>query len=302
MIHSRALLKATVDAAGGYTVDTEMMGLIPTLRNQMVAMRAGARLMPGLIGDVAFPRRATDSVATWRSEGGVATQSDPTYEQMTLSPKRLTTYTEFTHQFLRQSTLDVEMEIQDVLYYAIANALDKAVFTGSGTSNQPTGLFASSINNGDHGSNGTALNWANLVKLEQMVAEDNGLTESAAYVTNPTAASVMKQTLKTTYQGGFLWDQLADPVAPFGRINGYPAYSSNIIPNNLTRGSGTNLSAVVFGNFADILIGQWGAIDLIVNPYSKDTYGVVRVVIAGYYDMGIRHVESFAAIEGLKTV
>ena len=218
-----------------------------------------------------------------------------------MTPKRLTTHTEYTHQLLRQSSISVDQEVEDTLYYAIANALETAVFTGSGTSNQPTGLFASSINNGDHGSNGTALNWANVVQLESMVATDNALAGRPAYITNATAAGKMKQTLKSTYQGGYLWEIDSRLTPMGGTINGYPAYVTNVISNALTRGTGTGLSALVFGNWNECMIGQWGAIDLIVNPYSLDTYGTVRVTIAGYYDLGFRHVASFAAIEGLET-
>jgi HK97 family phage major capsid protein len=298
-VKTRATLQATVDAAGGYAVAEDTLGLIGTLRNKFAVGRAGATIMPGLQGDVKFPRRATDSVAKWRSEGGTATQSDPTYESLTMSPNRLTAYSEFSRQFLRQSTFAVENEVRDTLMYAHLNALELAVFTGSGTSNQPTGLFASSINDGDHGSNGTVLNWDNIIQLERMVAEDNALDGNLAYITNAKAAGKMKATLKSTYQGGYIWEMFT-PLTD-GMINGYDAYVSNVIPSTLTRGTGTGLSAVVFGNWRELRIGQWGAIEFIVNPYSLDTTDEIRVTGVGYFDIGINHVASFAAIEGLET-
>ena len=299
IIHSRATLQATVDAAGGYSVPDDTLGLIGSLRNNFAVGRAGAMVMGGLVGDVKFPRRASDSVAKWRSEGGVATQSDPTYEALTLTPNRLTAFTVFSRQLLRQSSVDVEAEVRDSLMYGHMNALETAVFTGSGTSNQPTGLFASSINDGDHGSNGTALNWDNIIQLERMVAEDNALQGSLAYITNAKAAGKMKTTLKSTYQGGYIWEMFT-PLTD-GMINGYNAYITNSISAALTRGTGTGLSAVVFGNWRDLIIGQWGALEFIVNPYSRDTYDEIRVTGVGYFDLGLRHVESFAAIEGLLT-
>jgi HK97 family phage major capsid protein/HK97 family phage prohead protease len=299
IIHSRADLKASVDASGGYTVATEMQGLIPTLRNNMASVNAGAKLLTGLQGDVTMPRRATDSAATWRSEGGVSTQSDPTYEQVTLTPKRLTTHTEFTHQLLRQSSIDVEAEVRDTLFYSIANALETAVYSGSGSSNQPTGILnASGVNDGDHGSNGTILSWANVVQLESMVATDNGMAAKMAYITNATAAGKMKTTLKSTYQGGYIWEMFT-PLTK-GMINGYDAYITNTISNGITRGTNNNCSALIFGDWSQLLIGQFGAVDLIVNPYSLDTYGTVRVVVAGYYDVAVKQPKAFAAIAGLE--
>ena len=300
MIHSRATLQSTVDAAGGYAVDEATLDLIGSLRNNFAVGRAGATILSGLQGDVKFPRRASDSSAAWRSEGGVATQSDPAYSSLTMTPKRLTGYSVYSRQFLRQASIDVENEVRDTLLYGHLNALETAVFTGSGTSNQPTGLFASSINDGDHGSNGTVLNWENIIQLEKMVAEDNALVGNLAYLTNATAAGKMKQTLKSTYQGGYIWEMFT-PLTD-GMINGYSAYITNAISNSLTRGSGTGLSAVVFGNWADLIIGQWGAIEFIVNPYSRDTYDEIRVTGVGYFDLGLRHPQSFAAIEGLETV
>ena len=299
LIHSRADLKASVDAAGGYTVATEMQGLIPTLRNNMASVGAGAKLLTGLSGDVAFPRRATDSAATWRSEGGLSTQSDPTYEQVTLTPKRLTTHTEFTHQLLRQSSIDVEAEVRDTLFYAVANALETAVYSGSGSSNQPTGILnTSGVNDGDHGSNGTILSWDNVVGLETMVATDNGMAAKMAYITNATAAGKMKTTLKSTYQGGYIWEMFT-PLTK-GMVNGYDAYITNNISNSITRGTNSNCSALVFGDWSQLLIGQFGAVDLIVNPYSLDTYGEIRVVVAGYYDIAVKQPKAFAAIAGLE--
>ncbi len=297
VIHSRATLQATVDAAGGYAVPEDTLGLIGTLRNKMAVGRAGATIMPGLQGDVKFPRRASDSVATWRSEGGVAAQSDPAYESLSLSPNRLTAYSVFSRQFLRQSSFAVETEIRDTLMYAHLNALELSVYTGDGASNEPTGLFASSINDGDHGSNGTVLNWENIVQLERMVAEDNALDGSLAYITSAKAAGAMKTKLKSTYQGGYIWEMFT-PLTD-GMINGYNAFISNVLPDTLARGSGTNLSAVVFGNFKELIIGQWGAMEFIINPYSRDTYDEIRVTGVGYFDLGLKHAASFAAIEGL---
>ncbi len=296
---SRADLKATVDAAGGYTVATEMQGFIPTLRNSMVSLQAGAKLLTGLQGDIAIPRRASDSTATWRTEGGLATQSDPTYEQVTMTPHRLTAYTEFTQQLLKQSTIDIESEVRDTLFYSVANALETAIYAGSGTSQVPEGLInVSGINDADHGSNGTVLNWANIVGMEKMVATDNGLAGKLAYITNATAAGLMKTTLKNTYQGGYIWEQFT-PLTK-GMVNGYDAFITNTISNATTRGENSDTSLLFFGDWSQLLVGSWGGLDLLVNPYSLDTYGTIRVVIAGYYDIAVKQPAAFAAMAGLE--
>ena len=298
LIHSRADLAATIDAAGGYTVATELKGFIDTLKNQMVSIKAGARLMTGLKGNVSFPKASGNSTATWRSEKGTATQTDPTFTEITMLPHRLTTYTEYTTQLLKQSSIDVEKFVRENLYYSVANALESAVFVGGGSSNVPAGLENQSVNNADHGSNGTVLNWDNIVQMEQMVATDNALAGKTAYITNAAAAGKMKTTLKNDYQGGYIWENYS-PVVPKGIVNGYDAYITNVLSTE-TKGTNTNCAAVFFGDWTKLMIGQWGGMDLLVNPYSLDTVGTIRVIIAGYYDVEVMYPEAFAAMMGME--
>lgn len=297
----RATLQATVDAAGGYGVATDMLGLIDTLRNKMVITQAGAVLMDGLQGDIAIPRRSADSTAYWRSEGGVATQSDPTYEQVTMEPHRLTAFTRFSRQFLRQSSFSVEAEVRDVLNYSMRNELETTAYDGTGTSHQPEGVMTnSSVNNADHGSNGTVINWDNVTNLEGMVAADNALAGKLAYITNATMGQYLKTLTKTTYQGGFIWENWTG-LANNGVINGYPAYVTNCLSNALTKGTGTGLSPILFGDWSQFLIGSWGSQEFIVDPYSRLTYDEINVVTVAYFDFALKHPEAFATIEAGET-
>ena len=288
-LQKRADLHATIDAQGGYTVATELPGFIDTLKNAMVSMRAGATFMQGLRGDISIPKAATNSTATWRSEGGVATQSDPTFTAVTMKPNRLTTYTEYTTQLLKQSSIDVERFVRENLYYSVANALENAVYEGSGSSNEPQGILEASVNNANHGSNTTVLSWANIVNMEKMVAVDNALAAKMAYIMKATVAAKAKTTEKASNTAQFIWENFT-PLAPSGMVNGYPAYVTNVFTDD----------SIIFGNWSELMIGQWGGIDLLVNPYSLDTYGTIRVVIAGYYDVAVRHAESFARIDDVE--
>lgn len=288
IVNQRADLKATVDAAGGYTVATELPGFIDTLKNNMASLRAGASLWTGLEGDISIPKASGNSTAYWRSEGGLATQSDPTFTAVTMSPNRLTAYTEYTQQLLKQSSIDIERFVRENLYYSIANALETAVYEGTGSSNQPTGILEASVNDATHGStNPTAASWANIVNMESMVAVDNALTAKMAYVMKSTAAAALKTTEKASNTAQFIWGQ--DPLLG-GVVNGYPALVTNVFTDD----------TVIFGNFSELIIGKWGSgLDLLVNPYSLDTYATIRVVVAGYYDLAIKHAESFARIDDL---
>ena len=288
ILNHRADLKATVDAQGGYTVATDTTGFIETLKNNMATMQAGAQMMAGLVGDVSIPRQATDSVATWRTEGGLAKQSDPTFEALTLTPHRLTTFTEYTMQLLRQSTLNIDKIVSDTLFYSIANALEAAALEGSGTSQVPAGILNASVNDATHGSTAPTLaSWANIINMEKMVAVDNAMVAKMAFIVKATAAAKLKTTTRDSTAGGYIWEN--DPLLK-GTIDGYPAFVTNVFSDD----------TIIYGDWSQLLVGQWGGLDLLVNPYSLDTYATVRVVVAGYFDVGLRHLESFSRIDDLK--
>lgn len=301
-LQQRATLQATVDAAGGYTVETELGALIESLRNSMVTMQAGMTVLSGLQGDVDLPRRTTDSIAYWRSEGGVATQADPVYDKLTLSPERLTAFTRFSRQLLRQQSFSTDAEVRDTLTYAQANELETTAFDGSGSSNQPEGIFNnSSVNNADHGSNGTLINWANITNMEGMVATDNALMGRLQYITNSTMGAYMKTLVKTTNQGGFLWENFTPLAGGTGMVNGYQASITNVLSNALTKGTGTGLSPIIFGDWSQLVMGQWGAQEFIVDPFTRLVYDEINVLVVGYFDYVIRHPEGFSTIEAGRT-
>ncbi|KKM27303.1 hypothetical protein LCGC14_1576020, partial [marine sediment metagenome] len=288
MLHTRADLQATVDAAGGYTVATDTTGFIETLKNSMATIKAGAIMMPGLVGDVSIPKLTTDSVATWRTEGGVATESDPVFTAVTMTPHRLTTYTIYSMQLLRQSTLNVDKIVSDTLFYSIANALETAGLEGSGTSQVPAGILNAGVNDATHGSsNPTVASLTNIVNMESMIAVDNALAAKMAYIVKSTVAAKLKITPRVASTDSIMiWGQ--DPLLG-GTINGYPALVTNVFTDD----------TVILGDWTQLMYGQWGGLDLLINPYSLDTYAQIRVVIAGYFDVALRHAESFARIDDL---
>jgi len=190
-------------------------------------------------------------------------------------------------QLLRQSTLDIDRLVADTLTYSIGNALETAGLEGSGTSQVPQGILNAGVNDATHGSsNPTLASWANIVNMEAMVSADNALNAKLAYIMKSSAAAKLKSTARDSVGGGYIWEgTLAG--AP---VNGYPAHITNVFTDD----------TIIFGNWKELIYGQWGGLDLLVNPYSLDTYAQVRVVIAGYFDVGLRHVESFSRIDDLK--
>ena len=266
----------SADESELFTDDFRGGDFIDSLRNASSVMAAGARMLGGLSGDVKIPKKTAAASAAWiASEGGAATESEMTVGNVSLTPKTLGAFTDVTRQLLIQSSLDVEGLIRDDLVKAMAIAIDKAGLEGTGSSGQPTGILNAGVNTvtAFAAANPT---FAEVVTLETAVAEDNALNGNLAYILPASMNGALKTTAKDAGSGQF--------VSQGGQINGYNA----IVSNQATAGN------LYFGNFDDLLIGMFGGLDIVVDPYTASTTGTVRVVALQSVDVGVRHAESFA--------
>ena len=285
-------LNVTTATAGGHTVATDLLAgdFISLLRNAMVIMGMGTRMLTGLQGNVAIPRQTGAGTAYWVAESSAPTESQQAFDQVTMSPKTVGAFTDISRKLLAQSSLDVEALVQQDLATVLGLAIQQAAINGSGASNQPSGLLTLITPSVAGGTDGLAPTWAHIVELESDVSVANADIGTLSYLTNAKVRGKLKGTSKVSSQNGFVWEVGDTP------LNGYRAAVTNGVPSNLTKGSGTNLSAIIYGNFADLLIGMWGSLDLMVDPYSLSTSGTVRVVALQDVDVAVRHAESFATM------
>lgn len=282
-------------ATGDQLVATDLLAgsFIDLLRNRMVLRAAGARFMSGLVGNVAIPKRTTGTTGYWVSENGAPTESQSVFDQVTLSPKTVAGYEDISRQLLLQSTPDAEMLIRDDLAQTLAIAIDYAGLHGSGSSNQPTGIASvSGIGSVVGGTNGANPDWADIVDLETEVAKDNADLGNLAYITNTQVRGFLKQSVRvSSTDSRFIWAEGGNP------LNGYKALVSNQVSSTLTKGTSSGVcSALFFGNWNDLIIGMWGGLDLLVDPFSNSTKGQIRVVAFQSVDIAVRYPESFAAM------
>lgn len=285
-------------ADGGFTVNTKVdaASFIEMLENAIVMRAAGARLLTGLKDNILIPRQIGGAVAYWVPESGAPTESAPTFDQVPMSPKTVAAFTDISRKLLIQSSLSVEQFVRMDLALRIALAIDYAAFAGTGASNQPRGILnTTGVGLVPGGTNGAAPTWSHIVKLETEVAVDNALAGSLGYMTNAKVRGVLKETEKFSGGGREIWGEGNAP------LNGYAAHVSNMVPGNLTKGSGTNLSAICFGNFADVLIGLWSGLDILVNPYINSGTGTVRIEAYQDADVALRHAQSFAVMNDVIT-
>lgn len=298
----RALNVGTT-TAGGHTVQTDVGTLIELLRNRMMVRRMGATVLAGLEGDVSFPRQTAAGTFSWTAEnpGSDLADSDATFDQASLTPKTGQSTTAYSKQLLAQSSLDVEMFVRNDLTRISAIGLDLAALHGTGASNQPTGIInVSGIGDVAGGTNGLAPTWAHIVELETDVANANADLGAMGYLTNAKVRGKLKTTEKASSTGQFIWGDGTEPG--LGMLNGYNAGVSNQVASNLDKGTSTGVcSAIFFGNWADLLIGEWGAIEILLDPYAKKKQGLVEITSFVMADIQVRHAASFSVMKDALT-
>ena len=264
----------TTDDAGLVGQNFRPDAFVDALRNASSVMQAGATMLTGLQGNVKIPKKSATSSGGWFAEGSAASESEATFTSITMSPKTVGAFTDVTRNLMMQGSPDVESLIRNDLAASLAIAIDLGALSGSGSSGQPTGIRATSgINTKDFAA--TNPTFAEIVGMETEVAADNALRGNLAYIINAAMAGALKTTAKDSGSGLF--------VLQNGEMNGY----RTIVSNQAATGD------AYFGNFADLLIGMWGGLDILVDPYTSSTTGTVRIVAMQSVDVAVRHAVSF---------
>lgn len=298
-------LNVTNVTAGGDFVATELMAssFIDLLRNNMMVRQMGATILDGLVGNIAIPRQTAGATAAWVAENVAVAETEQTIDQVTLSPESAGTYTDISRRLLLQSSVGVENFVRNDLALALALLIDFAAIYGAGTSNVPEGILnVTGIGDVEAGApDGAAPVWADIVDLETAVAIDNANIGNLGYLMNSATVGKLKKTEKTATTGVYLMD--GKNQNGFLELNGYKAGVSNQVPSTITKGaSGAVLSAMIFGNWADLVLGQWGSVDVLVDPYTGGAAGTLRIRIMQDMNVTVRHPESFSAMQDIVTV
>lgn len=297
-------LTAGTANAGGNTVATELWGssFIELLRNALVLDRMGVTMLRDLNGNIAIPSATAGATHYWVAENGSPTESQAVFGQVTLSPKTVGAFTDYSRRLLLQSSIDVEGFVRADLAMTIAQAILLAAIAGSGSSNQPTGILnTSGIGSVAMGTNGAVPTYDSLVDLETAVAVANADVGNLAFLTNSKVRGKLRKTqVFSGTNGQPVWTKGREKG--LGDVMGYDGYVTNAVPSDLTKGSASGVcSANIFGNWADLLIGMWGGLDVMLDPYTGATAGTKRVVALQDLDIALRRVTSFAAVKDYLT-
>ena len=283
------------NTAGGYLKPTEHGGLIEMLRPKSHMLQL-ARVLPGLVGDTAFPTQSGGATAYWVAESTAVTESQPTFGQVTLTGKTLGTYTDMSRKSLLNTVPSIEQVVREDLLSTIATEIDRVCIEGSGSGAEPTGVLQTDyIGDVSTATDGAALTWADVVDIWKEIATDNADTSAMAWVTSPSVIAHMMRVERAASTGNFILNDLNDGLL------GFPIRSTTQSPDDLTQGSGTALSALTLGNWSDLLIGFWGGLTLNVDDTTLGTQGARRIIVLQDMDIAVRHAQSFAGTDDINT-
>jgi HK97 family phage major capsid protein len=288
--------RSALAAASSSVVATDTTGFIDALRAKLVLAQAGAQFLTGLKGNISMPKKTTAGSATWEGENDASADAGMVLGSVTMSPKRLSAYQTLSKLLLAQSSYNVEQILRNDLITAIQIGVDAAGINGAGSATTPTGILNYvGIGSVAGGTNGLAPTFANIIDLEKEVAVDNADLGSLAFLTNPKVRAKLKSTAVGTDQR-MVWGENANTLM------GYDAHVTTQVPSDEDKGTSTGVcSAIIFGNFQELIIGQWGGLDIVVDPYTAASNAQVKVYIHSYWDTLIRHAESFAAMKDALT-
>ncbi len=279
----RAAFTAATEAATGVLIDDEQMEMLLPIQSALVLSRAGARVMTGLTGNIYWPKFSGANVF-WENENDEAKDGAGAFTKGdTFKPIRLTSYVDISKQLLIQENQSVDAYIGSAISTAIAQKLESTAFSKDAASAPTPGGMFSTLDSKIKGE----MTWAQIVAMETNTDVQNALFGNLAYIMHPALIGKAKTKVKdSSGAGGFIFTGNGD-----GQLNGYRAFRTNNIPKEI--GDGSDEYGIAFGNWADYFLGQWGGIEMLVDPYTQALKGTIRLVVNSYWNMGFIRKESF---------
>ncbi len=284
-IFEKRAANTTTTADGIVPEDFRSDQFIGLLRNSAIVRSLGARTLSGLRGNVVIPKQTSTTAATWLAEGDALTDTDPlTFDTVTLTPRHVGALTELSRQLIQQSNPDIEALVRDDFVKVIGLAVDRALIHGNGVK-EPAGLVDTATGTGTL----ATLTWEAVLK----VIEDLNLSHINPnyWLTTPAVATKLRSTLKDSVAG-------SASLMENGQLAGIPVAVTQQLDNVIDSNDDVVAGRVLVGDFSELLIGTWGAVDILANPYGAAyARGGVQIRILTTMDAAVRRPEAFAVID-----
>lgn len=253
-------------AAAGNTVATNMGGLIDRLKPASKVQSMGATVLNGLTGNVELPRHLTGPTAYWLAESGKPTESNSTFDKITLTPRTVAAEQKLSRRLVLQNGVALENVLKQDLNYVLSNALDTAILTGTGANNQPTGILTAIDENAT-----TATDISDIAAdlIGSVILENNG---TGSFLVS---SALMNRIRK-------IKDTQGHPISVSEIFHGQPVVETNQIAT----------ATMIYGIWSDAVVGTWSSVDLLVDPFTYGSEGALKLVAFLDADVATRHGEA----------
>lgn len=278
----RDILGQSAAADGDALAETRPNVFMPQLGNKLAVQNLGATVLTGLVGKV--PVVSSSAVAAeWATEGKDVAVKKVNWAKNMLTPKRNVTRVAVTKDLLRQTSYDVEGYLMNLMQTAHNELVEAGVIAGA--VDGPTGILKTAgVKTIDAAG---PISWDNIVALETAVNENNASKGKLGYLTNAKVWGAMKTTPKTAGQDRFIMEETSG-----NRVNGYPADWTNLVPS-------ADGSVMIFGNWEDLFIGEWGGVDVVIDPFTQAGSAQTVITFNAWNDALVAEPKSFAVLKGI---
>ncbi len=301
------------ETLGGSLVPPAEQGeLIELLRNKEALVNAGARVVPlPAQGRLKYPRQTGASLTYWVGENAPITSSDIQTGEITLQAKKLAVLIKAPNELIRFASPAAEALMRDDMTKSLALGLDLAGLEGVGTDNMPRGItLMQNINrltSSQPNTNGDSIVGQDIYRMVAAVEESLG--EFETFIMRPKTLYKYYQlrfdaVAQNDSRGGFLFSLIREAGEGVqAALAGFPVVKSTQISQSRGKGTATNLTYILGGQFSDLLIGMFGAIEFAATtlgdtPFVNDQTWVRGILSA---DIQARHEAVFVLMDNLDT-
>jgi HK97 family phage major capsid protein len=274
---------------GSNRLDAQFIDLI---RNRSAFLNSGLTMLSGLEGNVEIPKKLGSSTYYFVGENVDVTTSKLGFGLVNMIPRTIGVRVPISRRMMIQASPDVENLVRLDMAESVALGMDSTIGYGTGSNGQPLGIinttgigsvtldggadkaFPANLGSGTHDCGV----WGNYVDLETALAANNLDAGSMRYIMNSVVKGALKQTLRASAAGS---DYI---MTDAGEVNGYPVVVSNQMQTN----------DVLFGNYADCVVGMWSGLDVVIDPYTQSASGQVILTVHQDFDVAVRRPQSFA--------
>lgn len=183
----------------------------------------------------------------------------------------------FTRHLLATSTPQIDELVRRGLIAQITSAIDKAALEGSGTAPVPRGVANTSGVNALTTA-GATLTWAEALEAMADVAAANLDSSTGTWIVHPLDAAKIAKTSVDAGSGRFVLE------------NGTIAGRRVIESAQATEGK------IYFGVWQHAYIGMWQGLDLVIDPYTNASTGIVNIVASQLADVAVAHPAAFTKV------